>query len=114
MLVELDVICRSVCVQFGELYDLRDWKIDAVWLDCLESVALYFEDISNLVDQLGNIKLCEGIVSLACIYVCKTNHNFVAGEENCWLNLEGHGWGMCRRWFCKFWRVKFCLENCVS
>ena len=46
-----------------ELPDLPGWKIDAVWLDFLDNVAFYFEDISNLVGRLGKIKLCENIVS---------------------------------------------------
>jgi hypothetical protein len=45
------------------LPDLPDLKIDAIWLNFLENVAFYFQDISSLTEQLGKIKLCENIVS---------------------------------------------------
>ena len=96
--------------QFEGLSDFPVETYDTFWLGWMVNVAYFLAKISNLLKWLEKIKLCVNRVSLACIYVGRTNQKIVAGEENFLQNFEGHGWKMCRRWFARFCRSIFDLE----
>ena len=73
--------------QFEGLSDFPVETYDTFWLGWMVNVAYFLAKISNLLKWLEKIKLCVNRVSLACIYVGRTNQKIVAGEENFLQNL---------------------------